>query len=262
MTAIAISPACTPSRCPLWIAAAGGGIWRTDNPLSPDPYWVFTSNGFSSNAIGSLDLDPNDVTGNTLYAGTGEPIASGDSEACVGIYKTTNGGDSWTLVPGSDIFFQRAIGQMDLDNAGNLLVPIASSVRGVSSVTSGASSSASTTHPLATRGLYRQTGATFTLIRPIVAVATARGCTTVKTDPTHPGVIYVNEFSRGVWRSVDNGATWTQIKNPLNATLSTDRAEFALATIADGFTRMYVGVGNSDETNPANLARLYRTDDA
>ncbi|MDX6557400.1 MAG: hypothetical protein QOF72_449, partial [Blastocatellia bacterium] len=206
-------------------------------------------------------LDPSDPTGNTLFAGTGEPNASGDSEAGVGIYKTTDGGDSWTLVPGSDIFFQRAIGQMDLDNAGNLLVPIASSVRGVSSVTSGASSSASTTHPLATRGLYRQTGATFTLIRPIVAVATARGSTTVKTDPTHAGVIYVNEFSRGVWRSVDNGATWIQIKNPRNATRSTDRAEFALTTLPNGKTRMYAGIGN-DLITPGNTAHFFRTDDA
>ena len=72
---------------------------------------------------------------NTLYAGTGEPNASGDSEAGVGIYKSTNGGETWTLVPGSDIFFQRAIGDMAFDNAGNLLVPIASAVRGISSVT-------------------------------------------------------------------------------------------------------------------------------
>jgi len=166
-----------------------------------------------------------------VYAGTGEPNASGDSEAGVGIYKTTNGGQTWTLVPGSDIFYQRAIGQMALDNAGNLLVPIASAVRGVSSVTSGASSSAATGHPLATRGLYRQTGATFTLIRPIVAVATARGSTTVQVDPTHLGVIYVNEFSRGIWRSLDNGATWAQIKPALNENLSTDRAEFAITTL-------------------------------
>src|SRR5205085_10757651 len=143
---------------------------------------------------------------------------------------------------------------------GKLLVPIASSVRGINSEDSGALSSAATGHPLATRGLYRCDGVTCTLIRAVVAVATVRGSSTVKADPTHPGVIYVNEFSRGVWRSIDNGSTWTQIKNPLNATLSTDRAEFALATIANGFTRMYVGVGNSDETNPANLARLYRTD--
>jgi len=208
-----------------------------------------------------LLIDPKDASGNTLYAGTGEPNASGDSEAGVGIYKTTDGGQTWALVPGSDIFFQRAIGQMAFDNAGNLLVPIASAIRGVSSVTSGASSSAATGHPLAFRGLYRQTGATFTLIRPIVAVATARGSTTVQVDPTHAGVIYVNEFSRGIWRSTDNGATWAQIKTPLNSGRSTDRAEFAVTTLPGGSTRMYVGIGNQTDSG-ANQARFYRTDDA
>ena len=263
VTGLALAPNCTEGKCRLYVAAAGGGVWRTDKALHPNPSqnWVYISGSFGTNAIGSMLLDPRDPTGNTLFVGTGEPNASGDSEAGVGIYKTTDGGDTWTLVPGSDIFFQRAIGQMDFDNAGNLLVPIASGVRGVSSVTSGASSSASSAHPLVTRGLYRQTGATFTLIRPIVAVATARGSTTVKVDPTHPGVIYVNEFSRGVWRSIDNGATWVQIKNPRNSTRSTDRAEFALTTLPNGNTRMYVGIGN-DLITPANTAHFFRTDNA
>jgi hypothetical protein len=152
---MAISPACTQSKCALYVAAAGGGVWRTDKALTGSN-WQFISGSFGTNAIGSLLMDPSDPSGNTLYAGTGEPNASNDSEAGVGIYKTTNGGQTWTLVAGSDIFFQRAIGQMAFDNAGNLLVPIASAVRGVSSVTSGASSSGGTGHPLVTRGLYRQ----------------------------------------------------------------------------------------------------------
>jgi hypothetical protein len=257
VTAMAIAPSCTQNQCTLYVAAAGGGVWRTDKALLGSN-WRFVSGGFGINAIGSLLIDPKDASGNTLYAGTGEPNASGDSEAGVGIYKTTDGGQTWALVPGSDIFFQRAIGQMALDNAGNLLVPIASSVRGVSSVTSGASSSPATGHPLVTRGLYRQTGATFTLIR---ASAPVRGSTTVKVDPTHPGVLYVNDFSQGIWRSVNNGATWAQIKTALNATLSTDRAEFDVTTLANGNTRMYVGVGNSSDTG-TNRARFYRADDA
>ena len=263
VTAIALAPNCSSGQCRMYVAAAGGGVWRTDHGMhaNPSQNWQYISGSFGTNAIGSLLLDPTDPSGNTLYAATGEPNASGDSEAGVGIYKTTDGGDTWTLVPGSGIFFQRAIGQMDLDNAGNLLVPIASGVRGVSSVTSGALSSGSTDHPLTTRGLYRQTGSTFTLIRPIVAVTTARGSTTVKVDPTHPGVIYVNEFSRGIWRSTDNGATWTQIKNARNPNRSTDRAEFALATLPNGNTRMYTGIGN-DLIDPANTAHFFRTDDA
>jgi hypothetical protein len=260
VTGMAISPACAKSKCKLYVAAAGGGVWRTDKALNGSN-WKYISGSFASNAIGSLLIDPSDPSGDTLYAGTGEPNASADSEAGVGIYKTTDGGDSWTFVPGSDIFFQRAIGQMAFDNNGNLLVPVASAVRGISSVSSGAVSSGNAEHPLPPRGLWRQTGNTFTLIRPLAAVATARGSTTVKVDPTHPGVIYVNEFSRGVWRSVDNGTTWTQIKAPLNATLSTDRAEFDIATLPNGNTRMYVGVGNQSDAG-ANRARVYRSDDA
>jgi hypothetical protein len=255
VTAMAIGATCKAGACPIYVAAAGGGVWKAKDALAGSPNWQFTSDSFGTNAIGSLLIDPNDASGNTVYAGTGEPNASGDSEAGVGIYKTTDGGNTWALVPGSSIFFQRAIGQMAIDNAGRLLVPIASSVRGISSVSSGAGSSGSTTHPLVTRGLYRQNGAAFTLIR---ASAPVRGSTTVKVDPTHAGVIYVNDFSQGIWRSTDNGATWTQIKPALNSTQSTDRAEFDVTTLSSGRTRMYVGVGNAG----TNAARFYRTDDA
>jgi hypothetical protein len=254
VTAMAISPTCSQGKCTLYVAAAGGGVWRTDKALNGSN-WQYISSSFGTNAIGSLLIDPRDASGNTVYAGTGEPNASGDSEAGVGIYKTTDGGQTWILVPGSDVFFQRAIGQMALDGAGNLLVPIASAVRGISSVSSGASSSGATGHPLPTRGLWRQSGATFTLIR---ASAPIRGSTTVKVDPTHAGVLYVNDFGQGIWRSLDNGATWSQIKPALTNNLSTDRAEFDVTTLTNGKTRMYVGIGN----NGTAAARLYRTDDA
>jgi hypothetical protein len=73
--------------------------------------------------------------------------------------------------------------------------------------------------------------------------------------------LYVNDFGQGIWRSLNNGATWTQILAPLAANLSTDRAEFDVTTLPNGNTRMYVGVGNQSDAG-ANRARFYRTDDA
>src|SRR5436190_6529299 len=34
ITALAVGPTCNTSGCRLWVGAAGGGIWRTDNALS------------------------------------------------------------------------------------------------------------------------------------------------------------------------------------------------------------------------------------
>src|SRR6266403_1771020 len=91
VTALAIDPVCSNRRCTVWVGAAGGGVWRTDNALSGSgANWTFISGSFNTNAIGSLLLDPNDSTHNTIYAGTGEPNASGDSEAGVGVYKSTD----------------------------------------------------------------------------------------------------------------------------------------------------------------------------
>src|SRR5437763_3906794 len=102
-TAIAVSPTCTASSCTVFIGAAGGGVWKTTNALAATPTWT-PSNGtgagaIPSNAIGSIVFDPSNA--NTIYVGTGEPNGSRESEAGVGLYKSTDGGSSWTLVSGS-----------------------------------------------------------------------------------------------------------------------------------------------------------------
>ena len=261
VSAMAIGPSCTEHHCPIYVAPAGGGVWRTRNGLDDDPDWEFLSTSFGTNAMGGLLIDPSDSSGRTIYAATGEPNASADSEAGVGIYKSTDGGESWSLVPGSDLFFQRSIGQMAFDNAGNLLVPVASGVRGIDETDGGALSSGSTTHPLVTRGLYRQSGSTFMII--FTAPAPTRGSTTVKVDPTHPGYIYVNAFQQGIWRSTNNGTTFTQIFTAQDTTVAgsaIDRSEFDITTLPSGATRMYVGEGQGGGTG--HHANFWRSDNA
>src|SRR3982751_5275461 len=101
VTALTVDPKCKPQECTLYVGAARGGVWRSKNALAPNPAWKSISDGIPTNAIGSITVDPNDPTGRTIYVGTGEANASGDSEAGGGLYRTADDGAHWSLVPGS-----------------------------------------------------------------------------------------------------------------------------------------------------------------
>lgn len=264
-------------RCRLWMFAAGGGVWRTDNALSPRPRWRFLSASFAMNSGSALALDPNDPDGNTIYAGTGEANASADSAAGVGLYKSTNGGNTWTGPIGGAVFGGRAIGSIAIvpGSPNTIYVSTTRGVAGVSSVSGGV---VSLIPGAAAWGLYKSTdgGTTWTFLHngaptaaqcDTVAEATAagspcsvRGVRRIALDPSNSSVIYASSYSRGVWRSVDGGATWAQIYASLNAADASMRAEFAVTTLPGSKTRMYVYEGSTGST-AATTARLFRSDD-
>src|SRR3977135_3742174 len=161
ITALALAPTCSGTNCKLYVGAAGGGVWSTPNALINTPAWTFHSNCFGLKALGSRYLVKNVASGNTIFAGTGEPNVSGDSESGVGIYRSTDGGSTWVKLAGSAQFAGRAVSGIDTTPNGSFLAGVARAVRGVSSVTGGATSNPP---PVAADlGVYRSTdgGATF-----------------------------------------------------------------------------------------------------
>ena len=239
LTAIAVDPSCTTSACRLWVAAAGGGIWRTDNALASTPSWSFLSDSFGTNAIGTLTYD---ASSRTLYAGTGEPNASGDSESGVGIYASTDGGNTWSLLPGSaSTMAARSISSIvpDPNHPGTIYVGTTRGVRGVSAVTGGAVSLAPDAAPW---GLWKTTdgGQHFTFVWD--GHASLRGVNHVAIDPTHD-TVYAAAFQQGIWRSRDGGSSWEQVFATQDPKNNAARTEFALNWTPDGHTRIYVGDG-------------------
>ena len=116
LTAMAVDPKCDSHHCRLYVGAAGGGVWRTDNALSRNPHWKPLDRGLDTTSIGALLIDPTDKSGHTIYVGTGEPSGSGDSEAGLGLYKSTDRGEHWKLVPGSyAVSKDRGIGEIAVD---------------------------------------------------------------------------------------------------------------------------------------------------
>jgi hypothetical protein len=271
ITALAIAPGCDNGHCLLWAGAAGGGVWRTDKALhTNNMQWKFVSGSFGTNAIGTLTYD---AAHNTLYAGTGEPNASADSEAGLGVYKSTDGGDTWThlasqvsnlTTPGNgtytgDAFAGRSISSIVVDpnNPSTIYVSSTRGVRGVSSVTSGGV----TSNPPTARppfGLFKSTdgGATFSFIWD--GNASIRGVNHVDLDPSNSSIVYAAAYQQGIWRSTNGGTSFSQIFTPTPGALNTDRAEFAVTKLGNGNTRMYAGEGSQGEF----AAKFFRTDDA
>src|SRR5205814_7129869 len=194
-----------------------------------------------------------DAATGTLYAGTGEPNASADSEAGFGIYKSTDNGTTWTKLTSNTTvpamatacgtapaytgpaFDGRAISSIIVKGS-TIYVGSTRAVRGVSSVSSGG---AVTLAPgLPPYGLWKSTdgGANFALLAPEgvclnptlagdagkiqASFGSARGVNDVEFDPNYATnmTLYAAAFPRanaasggGVWRTPDDGVTFTQI---------------------------------------------------
>ena len=275
VTSLAVSPSCHGSDCKVFVGEAGGGVWFAPNGLAPKPNWKPSSNGIPSNAIGSIVFDPTDKKNKTLYVGTGEPNGSGDSEAGVGLYKSTDGGKSWSIVGGSlSVSVNRSIAAIAIDpaNAHHIWIGTAVARHGSSSSNGGRF-----TPPNAPKvGLYESTdgGQTFSLVFSVasddVDPTTANG-----SDFFRGGVsnvqydslshrIYFSVFDYGLYRGT-TASGYEQVFASAGggdiANSPTSRTEFALAPLKNGKLRIYVGDVGTDDPD-IDLAKLYRTDDA
>ncbi|MDQ6610904.1 MAG: hypothetical protein M3Y64_00610, partial [Gemmatimonadota bacterium] len=193
----------SPSKT-IYVSAAGGGIWKSmNNGITWRP--IFDDKEVVS--MGMLAIAPTDT--NIVWAGTGEPNSRNSIEPGAGVYKSTNGGNSWTFM---GLRETQHIGRIQIDprNANTVYV----AALGPAWKAGG------------DRGLYKTTdgGTTWKLIK---AGANAKtGAVDVQIDPANPDIIYVAMWERyrtpyslisggvgsGVFKSTDGGTTWTELK--------------------------------------------------
>lgn len=193
-TAIAVDPS---NGTTVYAGATGGGVWKSTNQGSA---WVpLTDNVIPNLAVASIAIDPSHTQ--TIYVGTGSGYASIDEVIGSGVYKSVDGGATWSHI-GQTTLTGTIIKVFVDPNNSNIV--LASQYSG------------------GNRALYRSTDAGSTWAKVFPTGATAQG---VVWDIAAANVvsgsqilymiegnmIYGNSQECGIYKSVNDGQTWTKI---------------------------------------------------
>ncbi len=102
-TAVAIDPA-DPSGNTIFIGGAQGGVWQSANAANSTASgvtWTPVADDQATLSVGSIAIQPGNTNPATsvVLVGTGEANNSADSYFGLGILRSANGGNTWTLIP-------------------------------------------------------------------------------------------------------------------------------------------------------------------
>ncbi|MCB0634438.1 MAG: T9SS type A sorting domain-containing protein, partial [Lewinella sp.] len=246
ITSLAVSPADDQT---LYVGAASGGVFKTTDGGNN---WTPVFDQAASLSIGDLAVAPSSPQ--TIYVGTGEANAGGGSLAYdgAGIYKSTDGGASWS-----------AMGLEKTGSTGKITIhPQQSNI--VYAATMG-----SLFENNEDRGLYRSIdgGANW---ENILNVSDSTGVIDIAIHPTQPDLLFAATWERirrpnrrqyggitsGIYRSDDGGDNWTKLSLPLSNPYRTGRIGLTISPVDP--QRIYASVVN--DTNSL-LAGIYQSDD-
>ncbi|QSE97289.1 PKD domain-containing protein [Fulvivirga lutea] len=217
----------------VWAGAIGGGLWYNDDITDPTKKWVAVDDMLDNLAISSLAYDPNNSQ--IFYMGTGLGYTS-DIQG-LGIWKTTDGGNTWSQLANTDKFNFHFVQKIEVTDESTV---IASTLEGLYRSTDGGSSwnkvidgrfgdveIASNGMIIATQGvnssgaIFKSTddGLTWSNVTPQGASATR---IEVAISPSNPNIIYaVADGGRDdqdvAWfkKSVNSGENWEDVTIPL-----------------------------------------------
>jgi photosystem II stability/assembly factor-like uncharacterized protein len=189
-----------------YVGAASGGLWKTENNGTTfEP--VFDDQ--ESSSIGDIAIAPSDPS--VLYVGTGEPNNRQSSSWGHGVYKTADGGKTWTH-----------LGLADTHHIGRIVVhPTNPDVVYVAAL-------GHLWGPNKERGLYKSGdgGKTWTNTK---FIDEDTGFVDVAMDPQSPNILYAASYQRrrspfgysgggpgsALWKTIDGGATWKRLTEGL-----------------------------------------------
>ncbi len=262
-----------------YVGAASGGLWKTTDHGNS---WACVTDTFGSQSIGCVTLDP--TAPETIYLGLGECNNSGDSYPGDGLWKSTDGGNTWQYLGFAAAQYIAKV-LIDPRDHEQLFVAIPGPDK----------------YSDTNRGVFRSTDGGLTWMRSLsggVTITHAAGCSidTIRAgfidlaiNPLNSGelVAYAWDHSMtlgpdfcpggaggpnsGIYRTVDTGNTWARIDTLASSGLPNGETEKVLGRGAllwnssGEQTYLFAGYVRTD-TNPVthdlideNFEGLYRS---
>ena len=209
-----------------WIASPSGGLWKTTNSGTT---WTPLTDNLPTLGVSSIAIDTSNT--NIMYMGTGD--RDGGDAPGLGVYKSTNGGLSWTAA--NTGMGNRVVGKI-------LINP----------------SSPSTLLAATSNGIYKSTnsGASWQL------KSSTGNYKDIAFKPNNYNIVYATSASSSgaaFYRSLNGGDTWTQISTGLTNTgvrmvigvsQNNTNVVYLVAGASNGFSGIYKSTngGNSFAT--------------
>lgn len=103
----------------VWAGSVGGGLWKTTDITVASPTWVKINDAFDNLAITTFAQST--TTPNTMYFGTGEGFGNIDAIRGLGIWKSTDGGGTWSQLTSTNNSSFYYVQKLIIDSNGNLL---------------------------------------------------------------------------------------------------------------------------------------------
>ncbi len=230
----------------IYAGTAGGGVWRTSNggaTFNP----IFDEHAQS---IGAVAVDPNDPD-KTIWVGTGEIWTRNSVSIGDGLYKTTNGGDTWNKI-GFEKSERISSIVINPKNSKEVYVGVLGALWGDSDE----------------RGVYKTTDGGETWNK-ILYTNTSTGISDLLMDPNDPNTLYASmwEFRRTGWsfnsggansalyKSIDGGKNWNKIHSGFP---EGNLGRIGIAVAPSNTKILYAAIESEDDKSKG----LYRSDDA
>src|SRR5215471_15570662 len=190
-----------------YFGATGGGVWKT---VDGGSNWrVVSDKDFKTGSIGAVAVAESDP--NVIYIGAGESPIRGNVSRGDGVYKSTDGGQTWTNLGLSDT---QQISRVRVHPKDPNLVYVAAQghVWG----------------PNAERGIYRSKDGGKTWEK-VLYVSDKTGASDLAMDPENPRILYAGFWQvyrkpwtlesggpeGGIWKSTNGGDTWKKLSGGL-----------------------------------------------